>query len=504
MLRYYAIVFLSGAAVMAFEILSARAIAPVYGQSLHVWASIIGLTLGALTLGYYAGGALIDRRPNAAVLSAALLASAVFCVLMVLVARPILLLTEPLGLQFGAIVAGFLILLGPLSTLGMITPMATRLATISVDRVGKTAGNIYAVSTLGGILASFGCGFYTIPYWGILATALVTAGALVVAAIVAGVPGRLKAAAGAAALLVLGAAPAQSLWAPAPNPNVPYRSDGLMGQVVVCDQGAQRWLFIDGVVQTLCHRESARSDFLYIHCMSWFAGHYPEKSRALVLGLGGGTLATELARLGYEVDAVEIDARIARVARDYFQLHPSVRVHVDDARHFVRSTPHRYRFIAIDCFTAEREPTHLFTVESLLEMKDRMEPDGVLVTDYRPYLAGHRGKGARSLLRTIRAAGFADRCYGTLPGEEFRDLILVGMLDPAVFDGTRGSRIDPGCCGKASKIMLANRLTTEVDDGYLLTDDASPLDALNLEYHEVWRQGCRRTFELLVERSPSR
>src|SRR4030043_1457535 len=54
------IVFLSGAIVMSFEILGSRILAPHFGNDLFVWGSLIGVFLGGLTVGYWAGGRLAD------------------------------------------------------------------------------------------------------------------------------------------------------------------------------------------------------------------------------------------------------------------------------------------------------------------------------------------------------------------------------------------------------------------------------------------------------------
>ena len=53
--------FLEGATVMAVEMLVAKMIAPLYGASLYVWSSIIGVTLIALAAGYFLGGKVSEK-----------------------------------------------------------------------------------------------------------------------------------------------------------------------------------------------------------------------------------------------------------------------------------------------------------------------------------------------------------------------------------------------------------------------------------------------------------
>src|SRR3989304_5626186 len=62
-------VFVAGAVVMALEIMGSRLLAPVFGDSVFVWGSLIGVIMASLALGYYVGGRLADREPNFRVFS---------------------------------------------------------------------------------------------------------------------------------------------------------------------------------------------------------------------------------------------------------------------------------------------------------------------------------------------------------------------------------------------------------------------------------------------------
>src|SRR5437667_176932 len=67
--------FITGAVVMALEILGSRLLAPMFGNSLFVWGALIGVILAAMSSGYATGGWLADRRPAGAVVAGLLLAS---------------------------------------------------------------------------------------------------------------------------------------------------------------------------------------------------------------------------------------------------------------------------------------------------------------------------------------------------------------------------------------------------------------------------------------------
>src|SRR5262245_31381278 len=67
------VVFVSGAVLMALEIVGSRVLAPCFGNSIFVWGSLISVFLTALSVGYYWGGRLSDRKPSFALLRLLLL-----------------------------------------------------------------------------------------------------------------------------------------------------------------------------------------------------------------------------------------------------------------------------------------------------------------------------------------------------------------------------------------------------------------------------------------------
>ena len=67
----YVIACLSGANVLAIEILGTRILGPFYGVTLFLWSALITVTLLSLSVGYALGGRLADREASVRVLSLA-------------------------------------------------------------------------------------------------------------------------------------------------------------------------------------------------------------------------------------------------------------------------------------------------------------------------------------------------------------------------------------------------------------------------------------------------
>src|SRR6476619_4359936 len=58
------LVFAGGFASIGVELTASRLLAPYFGSSTFIWASLIGLTLAFLALGYFLGGRRNIRHAN--------------------------------------------------------------------------------------------------------------------------------------------------------------------------------------------------------------------------------------------------------------------------------------------------------------------------------------------------------------------------------------------------------------------------------------------------------
>src|SRR5512139_1755685 len=157
----YFTVFAAGMVTLAIELAASRLLGTVFGTSNLVWASIIGLILIYLTIGYFIGGRWADKSPYFTTLYKILAWGAFSAGLIPLIARPVLRLAAnafdflQVGVLFGSFIAVLILFSLPVTLLGTISPFAIRLAIHDPDQAGSISGKIYAISTLGSFVGTF-------------------------------------------------------------------------------------------------------------------------------------------------------------------------------------------------------------------------------------------------------------------------------------------------------------------------------------------------------------
>jgi spermidine synthase len=117
-----------------------------------------------------------------------------------------------------------------------------------------------------------------------------------------------------------------------------------------------------------------------------FAGTPPR--RVLIVGLGGGSIPTALREILPEaqIDVVEIDPAVTRVAKRFFGFKDGQKMKVIemDGRMYVKRALRdglTYDAILLDAFDHEYIPEHLLTREFLAEVKSLLSREGVLVAN---------------------------------------------------------------------------------------------------------------------------
>ncbi len=123
----------------------------------------------------------------------------------------------------------------------------------------------------------------------------------------------------------------------------------------------------------------------YMHAMMAGLLFQPPPASVLMLGLGGGDLVRYLHYYlpGSRLTAVEIDADMVDVCRDYFSLPESekIDIHIDDAMHFVTHDKHSYDMIMADIYHGTGAPVLLQEKAFFRHCYDRLDENGVLIVN---------------------------------------------------------------------------------------------------------------------------
>lgn len=408
--RYFlsAIVFVSGVSSMGIEMAASRLLRPFFGDSILIWANIIGLILIYLTAGYFLGGRWADRDPRPATLYRAVAWAGFATGIVPYAARPLLGLAIPALQRFDAGLgltsfAGTLVLFSvPVTLLGCVSPFAIRLSTRDVSTSGATAGNLYALSSAGSILGVFGTVFFLFALLGTRGTFLVFSFLLLVGAVAGlllewGRTRALRYAALLAIIMVLAALDSGGVVKAAPD--MIYEAESPYNYIQVIERGPVRLLTVnEGQAYQSIYRSDGKLSGgiwdLFLIAPYFAPATRPQDVRSvLLIGLAAGTVAHEYTQMygPLPIDGVELDPKIIGVGRQYFHMtEPNLNAIADDGRHFLQTQSRQYSVIAIDAYRQPYIPFHLTTVEFFSEVRRHLAPHGVVALNAARTSADYR------------------------------------------------------------------------------------------------------------------
>jgi spermidine synthase len=161
--------------------------------------------------------------------------------------------------------------------------------------------------------------------------------------------------------------------------------------IVIAERGAVRTMYfiVDGTyyIESRWDRAHPRSlDLDYTRTMMAGFVVNPACRKLLMIGFGGGQISNYLFEhiKGLEIDAVDIDGEVIRLARKYFGVpdDPRYRTHAADGRLFVEQAKgDAWDQIMLDAFRGVFVPFHLKTVEYYELLRRRLTARGTVVAN---------------------------------------------------------------------------------------------------------------------------
>jgi len=493
--RYPALAFLTGTAVTVYEFAAPNLFRGYFGQTIYVWANVIGVILGALAIGYFVGGRWADRTTTLGPLGFVLVAAGAYG-LLVSWAGPAFCnwlagpeeYTQDTALQafIGQSLAASLFLFGPpLIALGMATPLLVE-RTSATWPVGSAAGIVFAVGTVGSIAGIYLTTFFFIEWWGVRTTLRVAGGVLLAAgAVLFWIESRQRRAGAAGVVAILAfAVPTGAPWDALPPADsklvLAIESPYQLIRVVDRPDNGGRWLAFDEGMGTY-HSMQVDSKTLwtgayydaFAHLPEWIGGAGPW--RICILGNAAGTMA-DLLRLHNAdarlvIDAIEIDPDVTRAARQAMGLkkHADTRVIHADGRTFLAGCKRgTYDAIVLDAYARQVSiPPALVSREFFELLRGRLTERGMVFVNLgtlRP------GSHLVQVVADTMHAGWGGpiiRC----PLKDQANILLLAARRSAVPLPPSGSQLD----------IVNSWAPHQPTGGPILTDDWCPVEALTAD-----------------------
>jgi spermidine synthase len=495
MLPLRSLVFVGGMVSMLLEMSASRLLAPYFGTSLFIWANLIGLVLIYLSAGYFLGGRLADRYPSMRLLSILTAIAALATGLIPFISEPILDwsvsgMTEVNASVFYSSLVAVILLFGvPITLLGMVSPFAVRLSARSVGSTGRSAGGLYALSTVGSIVGTFLPVLLLIPYIGVKRTIIVGCVALLAASLYGlrfwerigvAIPGVIL-------LLPLLLPQVAPLGALKTTPGMIFSQESFYNyiQVVQTADGTRQLVLNEGeAIHSVYNPNQILTGWYwdYFLAMPYFnQGENAGKvKRVAIIGLAAGTIARQFTAVygPVPIDGVEIDPAIVDVGRRYFDMtEPNLHVHTADGRTFMRATHNTYDVVAIDAFQQPYIPFQLTTKEFFEEVRAHMSPTGVLVlntghtrTDYRL---------AQAFINTLSQV-FPSVYAFDVPDTFNTEIVATNSPTTLATFRDNLSRVSPdSLLGRvAAEVIPVARVAKPEAGGIVFTDDQAPVEQL--------------------------
>lgn len=375
---------------MAFELAASRLLAPSIGSSMYVWTSVIGVIIAALSLGYWAGGNIADRRVRPTDIAWLLLLAAACIATTLVTGEDFLAFITRLALdpRLQGVAASVVLFLPASFVLGAISPYLARLSNQSLATTGRAVACLGTFNAIGGIIGTFLVGFVLFGLAGTAQALFVILALLVCASWL--VKPRHQAVTRSATSLALLAGAAVSLASIPATPGVTTITTPTASYQAVesAYKGQPVRLLVNGIGNAQSAAFTNGNDelvFAYTRQIATIVRQAPARDTILILGGGAFTLPDYLANQYPEstIDVVEIDPQLPAIARKYFGYRgtPNIHISTQDARSYLNTNVRKYDIIIVDVYNETAIPFALTTAQYVQRLRGSLQPSGMVLAN---------------------------------------------------------------------------------------------------------------------------
>ena len=409
-IKYFSIIFFTGAVVLSLELLASRILTPFFGVSLYIWTSILSVTLIFLAIGYQFGGWItskIDSKYYEELFIFIPFVSSIF-ILISTITYPVL-LPKLIGLDLlvGSFIGSFVLLSIPLVLMSALNPILISIIKYKDDQSSDSkSGFVLFISTIGSVFGVIFTALILIPNFTNFSAFILNALFLIVYTLfiyfLIGYDSFKKLKKLFLFLNLILFFCLLSIYYFKENYLnhftttkdsqgntyiIKYENPSYYGNLKVV--GIQPFnqnniysykLYQNGFTQnTIDKNGNSLSSYTY---MMDALSQQSSPGDALILGFGGGIIPKKLSAKGFNIDVVEIDPITLEIAEKFFKYKKiNTNFFFEDARTYVRKCKKKYDLIIIDLFFADGVPEHLTTMEFYDNLKNCLHDDGILISN---------------------------------------------------------------------------------------------------------------------------
>ncbi|MEW5800353.1 MAG: fused MFS/spermidine synthase [Bacteroidota bacterium] len=473
---------ISGLASMIYEVTWVRMLTPVFGSSTYSFSLMLVAFISGITLGSWIVSKQIGTMKNTfgflatcqfGVVIAMLMSLPIYSRIPYLFWKASTILTKsdttyPLYLAFQFAFCFFIMFI-PTIFLGMSLPVASHIASRSIEKLGRTIGNVFSINTVGTVIGSLAAGLLLVPLFGIQRTVEIAIGINVLAGVIIlfadSVRTMAKKVVIVSTVLVLsvGYSLFASDWSQLMFYSGVFRM--LVKQDIQAPKTFEEFVFRTNQKTDLYYKEGTTATVAVVNAVAAgkqqnvliingkadasSVGDLPTQillaqlpmllhsrpDTALIIGYGSGVTAGSILTHDIKsVDCVEISPEVMEASKHFEHVNgkplsdPRFTLHLEDAHAFLSMTPKQYDVII-------SEPSNpwiagignLYSVDFFKKCKEKLRIDGLMVQWFHLYEIDD--EIFKLVLRTFQK----EFPFTTVWHSLRNDVLLVGAQHPIQF-----------------------------------------------------------------------